>query len=220
MMERTGILAEIADEVRVCTKCRLCETRTKAVPGEGDPFAQLMLSGEGPGAQEDQSGRPFVGPAGQLLNRMLSLIAMKREDVFIANVVKCRPPGNREPLPDEVAECNDWLMAQLALVQPEIVGLLGGSALKAVLDPEARITKMRGKLYRKNGLLFMPLFHPAYVLRNVAAMPVLEQDFRTLKDLLGRPIREDEIIEMAPKAAPDLRTKAPEPVAEQNLSLF
>jgi uracil-DNA glycosylase len=192
-MDRTLLLSEIASEVRACTKCGLCESRTQAVPGEGDPFARLMFIGEGPGQQEDQTGRPFVGAAGQLLNRLLVGIGMRREDVFIANVVKCRPPGNRVPEDGEAAACQDWLMSQIALVQPEIIGLLGGTALKWVLSPDLRITKVRGRLYRKDGLLFMPVFHPAYVLRNASDMPKLEQDFRALKELLSRPVREAEI---------------------------
>jgi DNA polymerase len=219
MISRNQILDEIAAEVRVCVKCRLCETRTQAVPGEGDPLARLMFIGEGPGAQEDRTGRPFVGQAGQLLNTLLGSIGLRREDVFIANVVKCRPPNNREPEPDEATACNDWLMSQIALVQPEIIGLLGGTALKWVLDPNLRITRVHGRLYRKDGILFMPLFHPAAALRRAEWVPPLEQDFRALKELLSRSIREDEITDLAPKPASDLRAK-PLPVEEQNLSLF
>lgn len=213
-MDRERILLELADEVRVCTLCRLAQTRTLAVPGEGNPFAKLMFIGEGPGENEDKTGRPFVGKAGQLLTRLLRDIGLKREDVFIANVVKCRPPGNREPLPDEVAACSDWLSAQIACVQPDLIGLLGGSAVKAILDPEARITKMRGKIYRKNGLLFMPLFHPAAALRRAEWMPALEEDMRRLKALLTQPPSEDEIINMAPPEAKEEESE------EQTLSLF
>ncbi len=184
------------------------------MPGEGNPFAKLMFIGEGPGENEDKTGRPFVGKAGQLLTRLLRDIGLKREDVFIANVVKCRPPGNREPLPDEVAACSDWLSAQIACVQPDLIGLLGGSAVKAILDPEARITKMRGKIYRKNGLLFMPLFHPAAALRRAEWMPALEEDMRRLKALLTQPPSEDEIINMAPPEAKEEESE------EQTLSLF
>lgn len=216
-MDRERILLELAAEVRVCPLCRLAQTRTHAVPGEGDPFARLMFIGEGPGENEDKTGRPFVGKAGQLLNRLLRDIDLKREDVFIANVVKCRPPGNREPLPDEVLACNDWLNAQIACVQPEFIGLLGGSAVKAILDPEARITKMRGKIFRKSGLLFMPLFHPAYVLRNAREMPVLEGDFKRLKELLVQPPSEEEIIDLTPR---EEKAEVVSQTAEQNLSLF
>ena len=215
-MDRERILLELAEEVKVCPLCRLAQTRTQAVPGEGDPFARLMFIGEGPGEQEDKTGRPFVGKAGQLLNRLLRDIGLKRQDVFIANVVKCRPPGNREPLPDEVTACNDWLMAQIACVQPELIGLLGGSAVKAVLDPEARITRMRGKVFRKSGLLFMPLFHPAAALRRAEWMPVLESDFARLKELLIQAPGEDEIIDLATREENVEESQA----AEQNLSLF
>jgi DNA polymerase len=215
-MDRERILLELAEEVRRCPLCRLAQTRTQAVPGEGNPFARLMFIGEGPGENEDRTGRPFVGKAGQLLNRLLRDIGLKREDVFISNAVKCRPPGNREPLPDEVAACNDWLMAQIACVQPELIGLLGGSAVKAVLDPDARITRMRGKIFRKSGLLFMPLFHPAAALRRAEWLPILERDFARLKELLIQAPREDEIIDLAPP-----EEIATVPVAtEQNLSLF
>jgi uracil-DNA glycosylase len=213
-MNRLPLLNEIAAEVRVCTKCKLCETRTQAVPGEGDAFARLMFIGEGPGAQEDQTGRPFVGAAGQLLNRLLGDVGLRRDEVFIANVTKCRPPGNRVPTDDEALACQEWLFSQIALVQPEIIGLLGGTALKWVLSPDLRITRVRGKLYRKDGLLFMPLFHPAYVLRNTADLPKLEQDFRRLRQLLDVPPREDEIIALTAPVA------TPQPEERENLSLF
>lgn len=217
-MNREGILAEIAAEVRVCPKCRLANTRTQAVPGEGNAHARLMFIGEGPGQREDQTGRPFVGKAGQLLNRLLAGIGLRREDVFITNVVKCRPPDNRVPEDDEVAACSDWLMSQIALVQPEIIGLLGGTAVKAVLDANFRITKVHGNLYRKDGILWMPFHHPAGALRRDEWLAQLEQDFLKLRDLLSRPIREDEITELdskSPKMALEI-----EPPSERNLSLF
>ncbi len=217
-MDRAQILAEIAAEVRVCPKCRLAATRTQAVPGEGNPHARLMFIGEGPGAQEDQTGRPFVGKAGQLLNRLLSGIGLRREDVFITNVVKCRPPDNRVPEDDEVAACNDWLMSQIALVQPEIIGLLGGTAVKAVLDANFRITKVHGNLYRRDGILWMPFHHPAGALRRDEWLAQLEQDFLKLRDLLSRPIREDEITDLDAKS-PET-AKPIEPPSERNLSLF
>ena len=219
MMNREGILAEIAAEVRVCTKCALAATRTQAVPGEGNAQARLMFIGEGPGEQEDLTGRPFVGRAGQLLNRLLKDIGLRREDVFIANVVKCRPPDNRVPGDDEAAACNDWLMSQIAVVQPEIVGLLGGTALKWLLDANFRITKVHGHLYRKDGILWMPFHHPAGALRRDEWLAQLEQDFLKLRDLLSRPIREDEITDLVPKPAPESAAWI-EPPSERNLSLF
>lgn len=210
-MDSAALLAEIASEVRACRRCRLCEGRAHAVPGEGNPQARLMFIGEGPGAQEDQTGRPFVGAAGQLLDRLLSGVGLSRDEVFIANVVKCRPPGNRVPQDDEALACQEWLMAQIAVVQPEIIGLLGGTALNFVLDPEARITRVRGQIFRKDGLLFMPLFHPAAVLRRAEWMAPMEQDFRALRKFLDGAV--GEVAE--PVKVPE---PMPEPPAE--LTLF
>lgn len=219
MMNREGILAEIAAEVCVCVKCPLSATRTQAVPGEGSAQARVMFIGEGPGAQEDLTGRPFVGKAGQLLNRLLKDIGLQREEVFIANVVKCRPPDNRVPSDNEALSCNDWLMSQIAVVQPEIIGLLGGTALKWVLDANLRITRVHGHLYHKDGILWMPFHHPAGALRRDEWLVQLEQDFLKLRDLLSRPIREDEIIDLGPKLTTANVVRS-EPPSERNLSLF
>ena len=212
-MDSAALLAEIASEVRACRLCRLCEGRAHAVPGEGNPHARLMFIGEGPGEQEDRTGRPFVGPAGQLLDRLLAGIGLSRDEVFIANVVKCRPPGNRTPSDDETQACLDWLMAQIAVVQPEIIALLGGTALNRLLDPEARISRVRGRTFHKDGLLFIPLFHPAAVLRRAEWLPLMEEDFRTLRRMLdGAHPTSQQSVESPPPAA--------EPAQPAELTLF
>lgn len=217
-MNKSQLLAEIADEIKRCPLCRLAETRTHAVPGEGTATARVMFVGEGPGQNEDETGRPFVGAAGQLLNELLKQAGINREDVFISNVVKCRPPQNREPLADEIEACSDYLMAQIAVIDPAIVCPLGSHALKTLLDPKLSITKVRAQVFRKNGILFIPLYHPAAVLRRRELLPDLEADFRTLRELLNREIREDEIRDLsAVKAKP---AKKDEPPPEETLSLF
>ncbi|MBW3636588.1 MAG: uracil-DNA glycosylase, partial [Armatimonadetes bacterium] len=159
------LLLELADEIRVCPKCRLAETRTHAVPGDGTAGAQIMFVGEGPGEQEDLSGHPFVGKSGQLLTRELEKIGVAREDVFITNIVKCRPPQNRVPLNDEIAACNDWLGAQIALIEPKFIVPVGGPSLQTLVSKNLRITKARSQVFRKDGILFIPILHPAAALR-------------------------------------------------------
>jgi DNA polymerase len=152
-------------EVRGCTLCRLCETRTQTVFGEGSPDARIFFIGEGPGETEDQTGRPFVGRAGQLLDKMIGAMGLAREQVFIANIVKCRPPNNRCPAPDEVAACTPYLERQLAIVQPEVIVTLGLPAAKYMLQSQASMGKLRGHFHSWRGIKLMPTYHPAYVLR-------------------------------------------------------
>ncbi len=156
------IEAQIAD----CRRCGLCKLRHSIVLGEGDRNADIMLVGEGPGADEDAQGRPFVGKAGQLLDKMFSAIDIRREDLYITNVVKCRPPGNRTPLDEEAAACMPVLRMQYALIRPKIVVCLGATATKHLYDSAARITRVRGQWLEKNGTLFLPTFHPAALLRD------------------------------------------------------
>jgi uracil-DNA glycosylase family 4 len=189
-------LEELADEVRGCPKCRLAQTRTHAVPGEGSPTARIMFVGEGPGESEDRTGRPFVGAAGQFLNQLLKRANIAREEVFITNIVKCRPPGNRDPQADEVEACSDYLMAQIALIEPTIVVTLGSPALKTLLGSHLRITSARCKVFRRSGILYIPLFHPAAALHNPRLLETLQNDILTLKELIQRPIREDEITDL------------------------
>lgn len=162
----TASLAEIAEMARVCPRCSLARTRTNAVPGEGNPEARLMVVGEGPGEQEDLTGRPFVGRAGELLDRMLAAIDAPRPTVFIANVVKCRPPGNRVPLPDERAACMPYLHRQISLIRPRVLLALGTTAAESLLGVKVRLGEVRGKVHRLDGIPLVVTYHPAALLRN------------------------------------------------------
>lgn len=153
-------------EVRGCTKCRLCETRTHTVFGEGDVDAKIFFIGEGPGETEDQTGRPFVGRAGDLLNKMIAGMGLAREQVYIANIVKCRPPGNRVPAPDEVATCTPYLERQLEIVRPQAIVTLGLPATQYMLQTKLSMGRLRGQWQSWRGIKLMPTYHPAYVLRN------------------------------------------------------
>jgi uracil-DNA glycosylase len=164
--ERRAALEAIAAEVRDCTRCRLHETRTKAVPGEGDPATEVVFIGEGPGQNEDLEGRPFVGRAGGLLVNLLGHIGWTRDDVFITNIVKCRPPGNRNPEPEEIAACAPYLAGQLAAIQPGVICALGTFAAQHLLRTREPISRLRGQLHRLGGILVVPMFHPAFLLRN------------------------------------------------------
>jgi DNA polymerase len=160
-------LEVLAEEASTCTRCKLSGLgRSQVVFGMGDPHAGLMFVGEGPGAEEDKQGLPFVGRSGQLLDKlMLEELGVTRDRVFIANVVKCRPPGNRDPEPDEIATCRPWLEQQLALIEPKVVVTLGNFATKLLLETKEGITRLRGKSYPFRGGVLIPTFHPAAVLR-------------------------------------------------------
>ena len=165
---------QLADLVADCGACELCEERTQTVFGSGNSNSQLMLIGEGPGQQEDEQGIPFVGRSGQLLTKIMESVEIHRDDVYIANTVKCRPPNNRTPLPAEVSACQDYLIRQIQLVQPRIILLLGAAALKSILGDQHAITKVRGQWftqsvdYMDEDLYIMPIFHPSYLLRNAS----------------------------------------------------
>ena len=174
----------LTEEITRCQKCRLCAGRTYPVPGEGNPHARLMFIGEGPGRGEDQTGRPFVGRAGQLLDKMIGAIGLSREEVFIANVVKCRPPQNRAPEADEVAACMPYLRAQVGLIRPQVIVLLGSSALGAILGPDHRITRERGAWIERKGVWFMPTFHPAALLRDESKKRPVWEDLKKVRDKL------------------------------------
>ena len=176
-------LADLARAVSACRRCRLSRSRTRAVPGEGSPSASVMFIGEGPGYHEDQQGRPFVGAAGQLLDELIEGIGMQRRDVFIANVLKCRPPDNRDPQPDEAAACRPYLNRQIELVDPKIVVLLGRHALQAHF-PDAQISKARGVPRYIDGRTFLPVYHPAAALRQTRLRDTLRTDFALLPMLL------------------------------------
>jgi uracil-DNA glycosylase family 4 len=159
-------LEAVAEAIRACRQCVLCEGRTNTVPGEGNPLARLMCVGEGPGETEDRTGRPFVGKAGDLLSEILAAIELPREAVFIANVVKCRPPQNRKPLPDEAAACLPYLRAQIALIRPKVLLALGATAAEALLGARRSLGDMRGQVHRFDGIPLVVTYHPAALLRN------------------------------------------------------
>ena len=188
--ERRQCLVELYKEVTDCTKCPLHETRTKAVFGAGNADADLMFVGEAPGAEEDRQGLPFVGRAGQLLNQMLEEIGLARDDVFIANVLKSRPPGNRDPQPDEIAACEPYLFEQVRLIEPRVVCTLGNFATKLLSGSPTGITKVRGtpQVHDLGGraVFLLPLFHPAAALRTPAVKETLRGDFATIPELLQR----------------------------------
>lgn len=181
-------LDAVAEAVRACRKCRLSEGRTNAVPGEGSPSAAVLFIGEGPGFNEDQQGRPFVGRAGKLLDDMLSTVPVKREDVYITNVVKCRPPDNREPQPDEVEACWPYLEAQIALLKPRVIATLGRHSLGR-LFPDSKISRDHGRILRWREHTVLPLYHPAAALRSGAVMQALATDFKKLPQALLESLR-------------------------------
>lgn len=177
------------DEIRAvlgdCRLCPLCEGRKNIVFGVGSQDAKVVLVGEAPGASEDEQGVPFVGRAGELLDQMLAASArMRREDVYIANVLKCRPPGNRDPRPEEVQLCSPYLREQIRSIWPDVIMTMGNPATRFILRTEAGITHLRGKLFKTGHFIVLPTFHPAAVLRDQLKMPALEQDFRLLGALV------------------------------------
>ena len=179
-------LEAVAETIRGCPKCFLAQGRTKTVPGEGNPTAQLMLVGEGPGQTEDQTGRPFVGKAGELLNGILSAIELARDQVFIANIVKCRPPQNRKPLPDEIAACLPYLEAQIGLVRPKVLIALGATAAESLLGVKRSLTDLRGKVHSYRGIPLVVTYHPAALLRNPNWKKPTWDDVRIARQLLDR----------------------------------
>jgi len=190
--ERRAKLVELYEQVQVCTRCPLHETRNKAVFGAGNADAGLMFVGEAPGAEEDRQGLPFVGRAGQLLNELLQGIGMSREDVFIANVLKSRPPGNRDPQPLEIEACRPYLFEQVRLIEPRVVCTLGNFATKLLSGSPVGITKVRGtpQVHQlgQRTVFLLPLFHPAAALRTPAVKETLRGDFERLPKLLATPL--------------------------------
>ena len=175
-------LEEIRAELAGCRGCPLCAGRSTIVFGVGNPRARLMFVGEGPGVEEDRQGEPFVGAAGKRLNQWIARIGLRREDVYIANIVKCRPPDNRVPFPDEAKACLPYLMRQIRAIRPEAICTLGGTALSHLLGIEERITRVRGKWQELGGIPVLPTYHPAYILRNAGREPEVFEDF----DILAR----------------------------------
>jgi DNA polymerase len=188
----TLTLQELGSQAATCTRCRLAGGRTQVVFGVGDPDAALMFIGEGPGYYEDKQGEPFVGAAGQLLTRMLGEIGLLREDVYIANVVKCRPPGNRDPLPDEIEACRPWLAGQLEHIRPRVIVTLGNFATRVILDRQVSISRVRGQRFEIDGRTVIPTFHPAAILHGGGEagpqMQALRQDFQTIRAVIDEPV--------------------------------
>lgn len=178
-------LDQIRDDLGECRRCSLSNQRSHIVFGEGDPKARLVFVGEGPGAEEDRSGRPFVGPAGQLLSKIIEAIKLTREQVYICNVIKCRPPGNRNPTPDEISSCQPFLEHQLAAIAPEVICTLGTFAAQTLLNTQMPISKLRGRFHTYNGIRLMPTYHPAYLLRNPGQKRAVWEDLKKIATLLG-----------------------------------
>lgn len=183
--EADNELERIRAEIGDCKRCKLCKTRRNIVFGAGNPDAELMFVGEGPGADEDEQGLPFVGRAGQLLTKIIEAMKLTRNDVYIANCVKCRPPNNRNPEPDELETCMPFLMKQIEAVDPRIIVCLGGVAAKDMLRTDVPISKLRGKLVEWNGRKLMPTFHPAFLLRNPEMKRPVWEDMQAVMRELG-----------------------------------
>ena len=174
---------ELKENCLNCRKCGLCETRTNVVVGVGNPRAKVLFIGEGPGENEDLQGEPFVGRGGQLLDKMLAAVDLDRKtNIYIANIVKCRPPKNRDPLPEEQEACIEWLRNQVALIRPKIIVCLGRIAAMRIIKPDMKITKEHGQFFEKNGILMMATLHPAALLRNPNQKPAAFEDFLKLRE--------------------------------------
>jgi uracil-DNA glycosylase family 4 len=204
---RRQALVEVYNEASICERCPLSETRNRVVFGAGNADADLMFVGEAPGAEEDRQGLPFVGRAGAFLTELLEGIGMRREDVFIANVLKCRPPGNRDPQPEEIDSCRPYLEQQVDLIQPRVIGTLGNFSTKLLTANQAGITKVRGvpqqHLIGGRFVHLLPLFHPAAGLRTPRVAEQLREDFRRIPDLLAAPLPEPEPLVPDRQAEPD-----------------
>lgn len=205
-------LDEAALAASTCTRCRLSQTRTQVVYGVGNPSADLMFIGEGPGFHEDQQGIPFVGAAGQLLNKLLAEIGIERDDVYITNTVLCRPPGNRDPRPDETQACQPWLDERIELIEPAVIVTLGNWATRYVLGQQISISRVRGQRFPWNGRTVIPTFHPAAVLHgggeNSRQMASMRADFEAMRTALAERVQ--------PVVVPEM----PHQMAEEQLGLF
>jgi uracil-DNA glycosylase family 4 len=173
-------LDKVHSQIRHCRKCRLWKSRKNAVPGEGNPHAEIMFIGQAPGRKEDETGRPFVGRAGKLLTELLTDIGIKRKDVFITSVIKCFPPKNRLPKSDEIVACNPYLQKQVALIKPKTIVLLGNVAIKTVLGDIGKLDKIHGKRIKRKGMTCIPTYHPAAAMRFPEIRRRIERDFKTL----------------------------------------
>ena len=221
LLSSDALLATIADEVRTCTRCALAAGRQMTVPGEGNPLSDVVLVGEGPGQREDATGRPFVGPAGQLLDEMLRSIGWRRGDVFITNVVKCRPPGNRDPEPGEIAACSGYLDRQESALDPVLIVTLGRFSLQRYL-PGARIGEVHGQLRRSGGRYVLPMYHPAAALRATALRETLFRDVRSLPAALlaAREALEAERAASVPEGASTMTVEPLPSDPDEQMTLF
>jgi len=199
-----AVLADVAARVKVCTRCELARTRTHAVPGEGNPHAEVMFIGEAPGWNEDKQGRPFVGAAGQFLNELLERIGLRRSDVFITNIVKCRPPGNRDPLPDEIVACAPYLEEQIAAIRPKVIVTLGRYSM-ARWFPTEKISKIHGQPRRFGDYVVVPMYHPAAALHQPALKAAVEQDMMKLPQILEEVRKAQQQEESAPAPPQQMR---------------
>lgn len=182
--DKRTLLDKLREEIGDCRRCRLWKTRTNLVFGTGNPNASLMFVGEGPGYDEDKKGEPFVGKAGQLLTRIIEAMGLKRSDVYIANVVKCRPPENRNPEPDEMDICMPFLLRQIEIISPKVIICLGTFAAQRLLGTDMKITSLRGRFYERNGIQIMPTYHPAYLLRNPNMKRAVWEDVKKVMEIL------------------------------------
>lgn len=184
-MNPEDVLKQVSEEVSTCKKCELHHSRKNAVPGEGPVNSDIMFIGEGPGFHENEQGRPFVGPAGKFLEELLSDIGLNREEVFISNVVKCRPPGNRDPLPEEVKTCtSNYLDRQIAAINPKVIVTLGRFSMNLLMS-NSKISQVHGKAVKIHGRVVMPMYHPAAALHNGSLRPVIKQDFSQLPQMIA-----------------------------------
>jgi uracil-DNA glycosylase family 4 len=215
--ERFTRLEELNRQASGCERCRLAESRTQVVFGVGNPDAELMFVGEAPGFHEDKQGFPFVGQAGKLLDQLLARIGLERSDVYIANVLKCRPPGNRDPMPDEIESCEGYLFRQIELIQPTVVATLGNFATKLLSGKQAGITRVHGQeqtvTLGGSSVLLYPLYHPAAALYTPRMLEVLHEDFRRIPELLGRSLQTGAVA----AEEPALAAAAPEPAVQLGL---
>lgn len=212
-MSSVDILKIVAAEASVCTKCDLCKGRTKAVPGEGNPQAGILLIGEGPGFNEDKQGRPFVGPAGQFLDELLASINLKRSDVFITNVVKCRPPNNRDPEPGEIAACSDYLDRQIAAINPGVIVTLGRHSMAKFFGSE-KVSMIHGRARRVNGRVCIAMYHPAAGLHQASLKDTIRADFKKIPMIIEQAARMTDESKAKSEPAP------PKEEPPQQMSLF
>ena len=181
------VLRGLEAEVMACRKCPIAESRKNAVFGTGDPRADLVFIGEAPGAEEDRRGEPFVGLAGGLLTKIIEAIGLSRQDVYIANILKCRPPGNRDPNPEEIHNCSPYIWRQMELIRPRVICTLGAFATRTLLGVEGGISRLRGRFHEVRGYKVMPTYHPAYLLRSPGAKRSVWDDMKKVRDLLSAP---------------------------------